>query len=233
MDRPQARIRDFLVARDIDATDRRADRRYSCSLEATIRSAAGLLGCQIVSLSQGGLSAEAAGEFAKGEVLEVAPAPEVSGDSRPLKFVVRWTSSASPDKTVHLALVEPAPEGSWMVSQLEELKARAKEAEQRREGIRVVCRIPAETTGNGERQPATVIDLGTTGARLELVGEPGLQELLQLRLGPLGELPAVTVQAEVVSASGGQVGVVFTGVESAQAKEILRYMREAFSARRS
>jgi hypothetical protein len=226
MDKPVALIKDLLG----DYADRRRDLRYPCQLDGAIANDEGqAMACKIVSLSCGGLSAKCAERLEKGELVDVrGPA-----DSQPLKFRVEWVSS---DLVASLSLADPteALDGSWLAAELERLGARAR-SRQRRGVVRVKCCLPALLSWPGVERQATIVDLGTTGARLECRGEPLPQDLL-VAFGPREHLPRIAVWAALIGAhdaEAAQYGVAFTNFESGSPRELLDYVNHVFTPKRA
>jgi hypothetical protein len=223
MDKPIALIKDFLG----DYADRRRDPRYPCRLAAVVETERGPISCEILSLSVGGLSARCSGAVEKGETVTI----RASDHQQSLQCQVEWSGQA--DQIVRLSFKE-SPAGSWLESELEELAAQARESRQRRGGVRVKCQIPARLAW-GQEQPrdAVILDLGTTGARVECRGE-ALPETLRLRFGPLGHLPEIVVEVRRIhDAEPDHFGVLFTKFGSGNPRQILDYVNLVFQPRRS
>lgn len=225
MDKPMALIKDLMG----DFADRRRESRYSCTLPATITTPNGeSLDCEILSLSSGGLSARCPTPLASGLTVQVRR----RGDDRPLHCQTQWSSRA--DLVARLSVLEPAGD-NWLCDELEQLAARARDSRQRRGGVRVKCQIPAKLHWPGApSRLATILDLGTTGARLHSPGEP-LPERLQVEFGPLDRLAPVSLTAELIGRHDEQAmhyGVVFTGFDQGSPSLMRDYVNYVFTPRR-
>lgn len=212
-----------------DNTDRRRDPRYPCHLAAVIEAEQGQLECEILSLSASGLSARCQGRLEKGQQVRLAlPAQQ------PVLCRVEWGSRASSDNLVRLSLQQPL-EGTWWAAQLEGLAQWARESRQRRGAVRVNCQIPATMSWpDGQQHQVTVLNLGTTGARLRSQSEGPLPEQLLLSFGPLGQLPAILVEVKPVHQDDdGDHGVAFSSFQAGSQRDLLDYLNHLFEPRRS
>lgn len=225
MDKPLALIKDLMG----DFADRRREPRYPCHLPASIVTASGQSAdCEILSLSSGGLSARCSSPLESGETVQVRR----PGDERALPCQVQWSSKA--DQIARLAVVDPAGD-YWLCDELEQLAARARDSRQRRGGVRVKCRIPARLSWPGvSGREAMILDLGTTGARLQSAGEP-LPTTMQVEFGPLDHLEPVSAQAELIGRHDSQAmhyGIVFTGFAQGGPGLIRDYVNHVFTPKR-
>lgn len=236
MDTPKARIIDLLQERDIDPADRRRARRYACRLEGTLQTAQDAVPCEIQSMSSGGISVACSCKLRQADVVTVSiPKQQAGVDMSPQEFTVRRASSANnPGGTVHLALNGSPSEKSWFLQELRELEARAEETRQRREGIRVACRLAGHLHHNGQQYPVTIVDLGTAGARLKTSELPPTSKELTLSFGPTHNLPEIVVTAIPAGQSDeGQLGISFLEFSAGSSKEVRDYMRYCFTTRRA
>ena len=208
--------------------DRRRDLRYPCQLSAVMETEQGSLECEVLSLSSSGLSARCHGPLEKGQAVAIRVE-----DEAPLQCRVEWGSRASSDNLVRLSFQETL-EGSYWAGQLESLAQWARESRQRRGGVRVKCRLPAQLTlPDGQQREALLLDLGTTGARVRCEGE-ALPEALLMRFGPLERLPAIEVEVKVIhDDEAGHYGVFFSSFHSGGLRDTLDYVNQVFQPRRA
>lgn len=211
-----------------DFADRRREPRYACLLLATVEQAGQNIDCEILSLSSGGLSARCASPLENGQTVQVRR----QGDARQVPCLVQRSSKA--DLVARLCVLDPAGD-NWLYEELEQLAARARDSRQRRGGVRVKCQIPARLSWPGQQgREATILDLGTTGARLQCEGAE-LPPSLQVDFGPLDHLAPISVQVELIGRHDPQAqhyGVVFTSFEQGGPREMRDYVNHVFTPRR-
>lgn len=219
MERSLARIEDILE----DQGGRRRDVRYACSIPGTVTSGRGVSPCQIVNLSQGGLSAHCQEKLHKGEMVEV----------RGLRCQVAWVTKTSGECHARLTLLEPV-EGTWLEQELQELSLKAKEGLQRRSSLRVGCDFPATVLFQERSHQARVVDLGSHGARVES-SQPLELGPLVLTLGPSDNLPTVVINAAVIAVHDEnelQYGLAFAGFQQGSAAALRLYLNRALEVKR-
>lgn len=231
MDKPLALIEDILG----DQGGRRRDARYACAIPGTLTSDRGASSCQIVNLSNGGLSAHSQEKLQKGETVEIASLGQKPGvDNRPLRFQVAWVTKTSQECHARLTLLEPS-EGTWMGQELTELSLRARAGLQRRSSLRVATDFSAEILWQGKPYPAQVLDLGSHGARVQSEAPLETDAPLVLTLKATDGLPSVVLHAVVIAVhdqAAGQYGLAFAGFQQGGASELLQHLNRALDVKR-
>ncbi len=214
-----------------DYSDRRDRLRLKCRIEASLQRETSLIGVEIRDISVTGLQLMCLGKVKKGEIAELRGIKLYNqAEHNSVKVKVEWCHKQSPGWLAGISFVdEPAKMSkSWLLYELKSQGLKAVATKQKRESVRVKCRIPAKLFAPGQSLRARIRDIGVTGARVESEGNMLEQgTLVKLRFGPIEKLPQVGITAMIagVHKEGSPIyGLKFSGYETGSQKELEQYL---------
>lgn len=235
MDRLIEKLKDLMGAPAWNYAERRRALRVPCRIEGTVQCGPAVMAAEIRSVGMGGLSVLCFGKLKKGQKVQVRCLKEhMQACQNTVTCRVEWTRKEGGGLLAGMSFQEAKEvlNRSWLVFELREAGVKAKNVKQKRESVRVDCLIPARLQLGSQHRKARVRDLAPSGARVESPGDPIPEEsLLTLRFGPIEHLPAIAVEARVVTVRDFGVkhyGLAFQEFETGDARALRRYIDHFF-----
>lgn len=214
-----------------DFSDRRGTLRIPCELQAKL-SKDGDPDVQIVDIGLRGLRLTVNGKIRKGTNIELYP---VQGSGGPVHCKIEWKKKQSDGFLTGVSFTDDkdALSNSWLFHEMKAIGLEAVETEQRRSGVRVICRTPARLKIGSEKRDVLMVDLGLGGALIEFEGEQLKKgDKVRLEFGPVEELVRVVVDCEVVTTykrEKPRVGLRIEGFFDGGVTDIERYLNHYFA----
>lgn len=181
-----------------DFSDRRGTLRIPCHLNARLGDDE-QTEVEVVDIGLRGMRLLVKGKIRKGSTFELHPH---NGEGGPVSCKIEWKKKHSDGFLTGVSFQdsESSLSSSWLFQELKAIGLESVQTEQRRSGVRVICRTPAKLKQDQEKREVLLVDLGLGGALVELDGEPiKAGDKVRLEFGPQNELPRVVVNCEVVT----------------------------------
>jgi len=181
-----------------DFSDRRGTLRIPCHLNARLGDDE-QTEVEVVDIGLRGMRLLVKGKIRKGSTFELHPQ---SGQGKPVNCKIEWKKKHSQGFLTGVSFQDDksALSSSWLFQELKAIGLEAVQTEQRRTGVRVICRTPARIRHEENKREVVLVDLGLGGALIELEGEPLKKaDNVRLEFGPMDELPRLALNCEVVA----------------------------------
>ena len=215
--------------------ERRELVRLRCHLEVSYTVGSKLYYGQVVDMSLGGMMLRCLQPPSLGSMTDITY--DISGTDAKEATVrcrVQWRKPRSKDYTHFVGLsynsTEDVLRQSWVKSELRKLGFRPERIFQKRKYVRVMCFIPVHlVTANGHSVEGRLYNLGANGTLLEAVTAVARGEVVQLTIGPHGDLPQFEVKGRVAAAEEINrlqfLGVEFEGMNPRGQERVASYLR--------
>lgn len=223
--------------------ERRMAPRINCEFDAEIedehhKTCTGTL----ISLERTGLRCETSRGFEKGSLLNIT-IDEFSGilfakkeqfSAKRIKARVVWCKEAKWGFTVGLTFADSEKNiaDSWVCYVLAHFGISESCQTQQRRDLRIPLSIPVIWhRGDEEFHSGQVSDIGLGGLGLYIDEEPSLDSKLKLRIGPCGDLPAISCEGRVVrkgfikGRDKFDIGIEFINLDPAQVPVLSEYVK--------
>lgn len=190
---------------------------------------------QIVDMSLGGMKLRCFQPPAVGDIVEVSykvPAVNIQNQTIPCK--VQWVRSRDRDFVQFVGLAYDASDDvlrkSWVKMVLKQLGFRPDKIFQRRKYVRAECFVPVRVVYQRVKAfEGRLYNLGIQGALIESQTELGIEELVELEIGPFESLPYFTVMGRVAQQTkqhkNVMLGVKFDEMSDKATDCLGRYLR--------
>lgn len=214
-----------------DYGDRRERLRLKCRIEGSLERESSLIGVEIRDISITGMKLMCLGKVKKGEVAHIRGIKLYNqAEHNLVKVKVEWRHKQTPGWLAGVSFLDDGKvmSKSWLFYELKSLGLKTVATKQKRESVRVKCRIPAKLFAGKESLRARIRDIGITGARVETEGNVlEVGSLVKLRFGPIEKLPQLGITAQIASVhkqSARVYGLKFSGFETGGQKELEEYL---------
>ncbi len=215
-----------------DYSDRRNLLRLSCKKEVQVQIGEDLMVAEVRDLSISGLQLLCFGAVKKDAIIKVkARDIGLSVEVDTITCRVHWRVKQGPQYLIGASFEEDerSMQKSWVFEELKLLSKKIAESTQKRESLRVACRVPAHLKAGNEVRKCILRDLGLQGARVECAGSPlEVNDEVALVIGPIEKkLPRLALVARVIQRRRRRVpqyGLLFTNFHQGGQKDLTRYM---------
>jgi len=178
-----------------DFSDRRGTLRIPCELQARLSDDTEV---RIVDIGLRGMRLLINGKVRKGTNVELLPC---QGEGGAVHCKIEWKKKHPGGFLTGVSFTddEATLSRSWLFHEMKAIGMEAVQTEQRRTGVRVICRTPALLKQGSEKREVLLVDLGLGGALIEYEGDSIKKgEKVRLEFGPVEDLTRVVVDCEAV-----------------------------------